>query len=108
MTRHPAKSATARTRNSPWRRSQLPLRFHLELLEDRCVPAVIGYYEMGSGQGNPNQAPPIVAAGDTPVQLFGLTAADLAGIDVLDVQNPNNFAYGLDYTSHLADIQNAV
>jgi hypothetical protein len=80
----------------------------LELLEDRATPSTIGYYEMGSGQGNPAQAPPIVTAGDTPVQLFGLSPADLAGLAVLDVQNPDNGGYGSDYTNHLADIQNAV
>jgi hypothetical protein len=68
----------------------------------------VGYYDMTFGQGDPNQVAPILTAGHTPVQLFDLTAADLAGIDVLDVQNPSNGIYGAEYLSNLADIEAAV
>lgn len=74
----------------------------------RAWAASVGYYEMCSGQGNANQATPISAAGHTPVQLFDLAAADLAGVDVAFVTNCNNGAYGAEYLSRLADIQAAV
>ncbi len=41
MPRHPAESTPAHARNMPLRRSNLPLRFHLEVLEDRTVPTAI-------------------------------------------------------------------
>jgi uncharacterized repeat protein (TIGR01451 family) len=68
----------------------------------------VGYYDMSLGSGNASQVPPITAAGQTPVQLFDLQAADLAGIKVLFVQNPSNGAYGAEYLSRLAAIQTAV
>src|SRR5262245_30045592 len=80
----------------------------VEALEDRVTPANIGYYDMDLGQGNSAQVAGIVAAGHTPVLLNNLAPADLAGIAVIDVQNPNNSAYGAEYLSHLPDIQNAV
>jgi hypothetical protein len=80
----------------------------LESLEDRCLLAVVGYYDMLSGQGVSSQVAAITAAGHTPVQLTDLTTADLSGVDVIDIQNPDNFAYGTEYLSRLASIQNAV
>ena len=77
-------------------------------MEDRVVPTVVGYYDMSQGEGDSNQVAAIVAAGRTPQQLFDLTAADLAGVDVIDVQNPDNGSYGTEYLSHLTDIQDAV
>ncbi|HEX4962806.1 MAG TPA: hypothetical protein VF173_18365 [Thermoanaerobaculia bacterium] len=68
----------------------------------------VGYYDMSMGSGDPNQVPPITAAGQTPVQLMDLQAADLAGVKVLVVQNPSNGAYGAEYLSRLAVIQTAV
>src|SRR5215216_6715671 len=56
-TTHPAgiKAMTSqRRRSSLWRS---PVR--LEALEDRSVPAVVGYYDLGLGQGNLNQVYPI-------------------------------------------------
>lgn len=83
-------------------------RLSLDGLEDRTVPAAVGYYDMGLGQGHPAQVAPITAAGHTAVELFDLTAADLAGIDVLFVQNANNAGYGDEYLARLADVQAAV
>jgi Ca2+-binding RTX toxin-like protein len=80
----------------------------LEQLEDRLAPAVVGYYDMGLGQGNSNQVYPIQHAGQTPLLLTDLDAADLAGVDVLFVQNPSNSDYGAEYLSRLADIANFV
>jgi large repetitive protein len=80
----------------------------LHRLEVRDVPAVVGYYDMVAGQGVPSQASPITAAGHTAVLLTDLTAADLAGIDILFVQNPDNAGYGAEYLSRLTSIQTAV
>lgn len=68
----------------------------------------VGYYDMSLGQGHPNQVAAIVTAGHTPVFLTDLTPGDLAGIDVLLVQNPDNSFFGSEYLSRLADIQAAV
>jgi hypothetical protein len=97
------RNAPALRRRSPWL-----LRSPVEVLEDRTVPTNVGYYQMDFGEGNFSQETAILAAGGTPVHLFDLTPADLAGIDVLDVQNGNNGGYSPAYTSHLTDIQNAV
>ncbi len=80
----------------------------LDRLEDRSVPAVVGYYDTYLGQGNPGQAAPITAAGQTPRMLYDLAPADLAGVDVLFVQNPDNGGYGGEYLSRLGSIQAAV
>src|SRR5687768_5165860 len=87
------------------RRACRPALLHLEV---RDVPAVVGYYDMLAGQGVPSQVAPITAAGHTAVLLTDLTAADLAGIDVLFVQNPDNAGYGAEYLSRLDSIQSAV
>ena len=68
----------------------------------------IGYYEMCEGQGSALQPPPITATGHTAVNLLDLTAGDLAGVDVIFVNNCDNFAYGAEYLSRLADIDAAV
>lgn len=85
-----------------------PFRPGLVDLEDRAVPAVVGYYDTYLGQGNPAQATPITAAGQTAVLLTDLTAADLAGVDVLFVQNPDNGGYGGEYINRLPSVRTAV
>lgn len=96
-------------RRRPVQRTQSHrVRLLSERLEDRIMLANIGYYDMSFGQGNPNQVAAILASGNTPVQLFNLTAAELAGVQVIDVQNPDNGGYGGEYLSRLTDIQNAV
>ena len=81
----------------------------LYTLEDRTVPAVVGYYDMGGfGQGVSTQVQPILTSGNTAVQLFNLTAGDLAGIDVLFIQNPNNAGYHSEYLNNIAAIRAAV
>jgi uncharacterized repeat protein (TIGR01451 family) len=92
------------------RRSRV-IRFVLLLLLLTRLPAAaaeVGYYDMVQGQGAPAQAPPITAAGHVPVQIFDLSAAELAGIDVLLVQNPSNGSYGVEYMSRLSTIDDAV
>src|SRR5262245_60129159 len=92
------------SRRTPRRGWRKPRPLHLNQLEDRIAPAVVGYYDMSLGQGNANQVYPIQHAGQTPVLLTDLTAADLAGVDVLFVQNPDNDKYGAEFLSRLPDI----
>jgi PKD repeat protein len=80
----------------------------LEALEDRCVPALVGYYDMGLGQGNVNQRDPIVAAGQTPVKLNDLSANSLAGVDVILVQNPDFLGYSSTFLAQLPNVWDAV
>ncbi len=68
----------------------------------------IGYYDMGAGQGVAAQIEAIVAAGHTAVLITDLSAVELAGIDMLLVQNPNNNGYSAEYLAALADIEAAV
>ena len=68
----------------------------------------VGYYDMTLGAGNTNQAGPITTAGKTAMSLADVAAANLQGIDVLFVQNPDNGLYGAEYLSRLTDIRNAV
>ncbi|MDX1380014.1 MAG: hypothetical protein R3233_02785 [Xanthomonadales bacterium] len=70
--------------------------------------AIVGYYDMDAGEGVAEQVPPITAAGHTPVQIFDLSPGELANIDVLVVQNPDNSGYDAEYLGALADIQAAV
>ncbi|MFO0841172.1 MAG: PKD domain-containing protein [Gemmataceae bacterium] len=81
----------------------------IERLEERSTPAVVGYYDMGMGQGHSSQETPITTVGQTARQLFDLTAADLAPsgqapIDVLFVQNGDNNGYAAEYRSRLSSV----
>ena len=71
-------------------------------------PIRVGYYDMNIGAGAPEQEPPIVAAGFTPVQLSSVSATDLAGLHVLFVQNSSASAYGSEYRENLDAVKNAV
>ena len=77
---------------------------------DVCAqsPIRVGYYDMVAGAGSPEQVAPIVAAGFTPVQLSNVTAADLAGLHVLMVQNPSPNVYGTEYLTSRPAITAAV
>ena len=70
--------------------------------------AIVGYYDMVLGQGNPNQVEPILAAGFEPANVFELSPAELSAIDVLFVQNPDNGSFGPEYLANLGNIENAV
>lgn len=70
--------------------------------------ADVGYYRVTSGQGTADQAVPVSAAGHTPVLLTDLTAADLASVDVLFIDNPSNGSYaggGGEFLAAQADIE---
>jgi hypothetical protein len=68
----------------------------------------VGYYDMISGQGNPSQEQPIVTAGGVPVDVFDLSPGELARLQVLFVQNPNNFDFGVEYLGQSSAITDAV
>jgi len=63
---------------------------------------------MTSGQGSASQTNEITDNGHTAVNIASLTAAELSGIDILYVVNPNNLAFGSEYLSNMANIQAAV
>lgn len=68
----------------------------------------VGYYRITSGAGAASQAAAITAAGQTAVNLSNLTTADLAGIDVLFIDNPSNGSYsggGGEFTGNLSAIE---
>ena len=69
---------------------------------------IVGYYNMGAGQGTGNQVAPITTAGGSAVNITVPNAAQLAGLDVLWVLNGSNGGYGGEYVANLADIQAAV
>lgn len=70
--------------------------------------ANVGYYDVTSGEGSPNQVAPITAVGHNPVQVFDLSPAELSSIDVLMVQNSNNSGYAAEFLGAIADIEAAV
>ena len=70
--------------------------------------ANVGYYEMCDGQGDPNQATAITAAGHTPVDIVDISPTELSGVDVFFVNNCDNSSYGAEYLAALTDIEAAV
>jgi VCBS repeat-containing protein len=66
----------------------------------------VGYYDLALGQGNAAQIEAIVAAGHTPVLMTDLSAADLAGIDILLVNNP--YGNRAEYLARMPAISAAV
>lgn len=68
----------------------------------------VGYYDMTLGQGNPTQVPSIIVGGGNPILISDLSPVELAGIDVLYVQNPDNGAFGGEYLTNLANVEAAV
>ena len=88
------------------------LRYLLAALVAICfaLPAQaanVGYYNLTNPASN-TQVPAITGAGNTPIALAGLTAADLAGLDVLWIINPNNNGYAAALTANVAAIFNFV
>lgn len=59
-------------------------------------------------EGNSSQVAPILTAGGAAVNVFYLSAEELAGLDVLFVQNPSNGDFGFEYLSQLGAIEEAV
>lgn len=71
--------------------------------------AVVGYYDMDFSSGNPEQVAAIQTNTDfTPVNITGLTGANLQDIDILLVQNPDNGGYGADYLNNLQKVSDFV
>ena len=69
---------------------------------------VIGYYDMSAGEGVASQVRPIKAAGAKAVKVVGLTRGELAGLDALVVQNPDNSAFGEEYLANVQNVNKAV
>lgn len=53
-------------------------------------PLTIGYYDLLQNTGRAEQATPITFIGETAVNVGDIGAADLAGFDILFVQNPSS------------------
>ena len=70
--------------------------------------ATTGYYDMCYGYGEANHGNAVTQGGNTAVQMSTLSAAELAGVQVLSVYNCDNGGYSGNYTSNLANIQNFV
>ena len=71
-------------------------------------PAVVGYYDMSFGEGAEYMVNEITLSGHTAVNVTDLSAAELAGIDVLYVLNPDNLSQGSEFVANLANIFDAV
>lgn len=63
----------------------------------------IHFFDAGSADPAELGAP-ITAAGHTPTQLFGLSAADLASVDVLWIANGSNSSAPIEFVSNASDI----
>lgn len=68
----------------------------------------VGFYDMFVGTGQSYQIPPIITAGGTAIAIDDPRATELANLNVLWVHNPDNFGFGAEYVSRLADIDTAV
>src|SRR5262249_61023387 len=72
----------------PIRKAPPRARLFLEPLEDRVTPSTVGNYEMGSGQGKPDQVPPILTAGGPPRQRSRPSGGARTGVEVLHDADP--------------------
>jgi len=68
----------------------------------------VGYYDMSLGSGNASQVEAIQAAGHIPILITSLSDAELASINMLVVQNPDNGGFGSEYLARLSAINSAV
>lgn len=70
------------------------------------VPAgrKVGYYDLNIDGGSQSQVGPITAAGLEAVNIGPLATADLSGVQILFIQNPNNFGYTDAYLKNLPKI----
>jgi len=73
----------------------------------RYTPS-IGYYDMSTGNGQAYETGPITAIGDTGVSLNDVSAGSLANKAAVFVTNPDNSAYGAEYTNDLSAVTNYV
>jgi len=71
-------------------------------------PADVGYYDATDGQGDPEQAAPITAAGHNAINIATPNAASLVGLEVLFLQIQSNSAYGTEFLNNLGAIHDAV
>ena len=68
----------------------------------------VGYYDLTLNGGSPKQVAPITTAGLQAINVGSLTTADLSQVDVLFVQNPDNFGYSAAFTNNLAKVHQFV
>jgi hypothetical protein len=64
----------------------------------------IGYYDLSSNAGSPNQVQAITTASLQAFDVGDLNAADLSQFDVLFVQNPNNGGYSFTWLNNLPKV----
>jgi hypothetical protein len=72
------------------------------------APLNVCYYDLSFGQGDPDQVPPILTAGHTPVDAVVPDAATLADCAVLFAENPSNGSFSAEWSANLTDIDAAV
>ena len=70
--------------------------------------AVIGYYSMDWGMGDPGMEDDIIAAGHTPMALDTLSAEELSQVDAIYVWNGNNGGYSAEFIDAMPQIAAAV
>jgi hypothetical protein len=68
----------------------------------------VGYYDMTTASGQPYQVTPITAAGATAIDITDPSSQQLAHLNVLWVNNPDNGGYSSPYVARLTDIAAAV
>ena len=85
-------SRHAWTENQTWESPSRPFLAAMATLS--ATGANVGYYRITVGAGTADMVSPITTGGHTPILLTDVTAADLAGIDVLFIDNPSNGSYG--------------
>ncbi len=89
-------SGTA-TLTASWNGLSEAVEVHVPMV---VVAPTVGYFRLGSGSGTSSQVPPIVTAGGDPVLLNSLSAGEIAGVNVLFVDNPSNSGIGAHFTDH--------
>lgn len=79
-------------------------------LHAAAVPGAkqVGFYDMSAGVGLSYEVAPIVAAGGTPINIDDPSAAALANLNVLWVDNPDNGGFGFEYLARRPEIAAAV
>jgi hypothetical protein len=82
---------------------RIVLALAMTVLSVGAASAQVGYFSDNPGS-YPTLQNAIATAGQVGVQLNDLTAADLAGIRVLDILNSNNAGYPAQVTNNLAAI----
>jgi hypothetical protein len=78
---------------------------HLMLLNE---VGNVGYYDMQRSQGYSRQVESIENVNKIAVNVMDISSEELAGLDVLYVQNPSNGGYNSEYRAQLSNVEEAV